>query len=236
MFSALRKRIHVSPATAIASLALVFAMSGGAYAAGHYLITSTKQIKPSVLRQLTGKAGANGASGLAGPQGPAGAQGGQGPQGPAGAAGAAGAKGEAGPKGENGKEGKPGTTGFTETLPSEKTETGAWFVRENKEETVNTPISFNIPLPAALDSTHVLFAPNNECPGTAENPKAAPGFLCVYTGVNFNGGVKLLAISKPYAPTFPPLLPGAGMAGAVISTEGQVEVNIASGTWAVTAE
>ncbi len=90
MFSALRRRIHVSPATTISSLALVFAMTGGAYAAGRYVITSTRQIKPSVLKQLQGKAGANGASGAQGASGPAGSQ---------------------GPAGANGKDGTPGTNG-----------------------------------------------------------------------------------------------------------------------------
>ena len=33
MFSAIRRQMHVSPATVIATLALVFAMTGGAYAA-----------------------------------------------------------------------------------------------------------------------------------------------------------------------------------------------------------
>jgi hypothetical protein len=50
----------------IASVALVFSMTGTGIAAGHYLITSTSQIKPSVLRALRGQPG---------PQGPAGAQG-----------------------------------------------------------------------------------------------------------------------------------------------------------------
>jgi hypothetical protein len=36
------------------TLALVFAMSGGAYAARRFVITSTKQIKPSVLKSLSG--------------------------------------------------------------------------------------------------------------------------------------------------------------------------------------
>ena len=95
MFSAIRRRLHVSPATAIATLALVFAMTGGAYAAKKYLITSTKQISPSVLKSLQGKAG------------PAGAQG---PGGPAGPQGPAGAKGENGTAGANGTNGTNGTS------------------------------------------------------------------------------------------------------------------------------
>jgi hypothetical protein len=95
MFSALRRRLHVSPATAIATLALVFAMTGGAYAAKKYLITSTKQISPSVLKSLKGKTGPAGPAGPAGAAGAgvAGAPGPQGPAGPGGPAGAAGANG-----------------------------------------------------------------------------------------------------------------------------------------------
>jgi hypothetical protein len=69
-------------------------MSGGALAANHYLINSTKQINPKVLKRLqghNGRSGARGATGQAGPAGPAGSQGpqggggtqgGVGPQGP----------------------------------------------------------------------------------------------------------------------------------------------------------
>jgi hypothetical protein len=42
MFQGLRRRI--TPSMLISTLALVFAMTGGAYAAKHYLITSMKQI------------------------------------------------------------------------------------------------------------------------------------------------------------------------------------------------
>lgn len=72
-----------SATTAIALLALFFALGGTAVAARHYLITSTSQIKPSVLRQLMGASGlAQGTPGAAGPQGPAGPTGPQGPAGP----------------------------------------------------------------------------------------------------------------------------------------------------------
>jgi hypothetical protein len=97
MFSIIRKR--VTYANVALTVALVFAMSGGAFAASKYLITSAKQIKPSVLKSLQGKAGPAGATGLAGA---AGAAGPQGPAGPKGDAGAPGAAGEPGASGTNG--------------------------------------------------------------------------------------------------------------------------------------
>jgi hypothetical protein len=57
-------------------VALFLALGGTAIAAKHYLITSTSQIKPSVLKSLKGNAGARG------PEGPAGPAGAQGPAGP----------------------------------------------------------------------------------------------------------------------------------------------------------
>jgi hypothetical protein len=66
-------------ANIMATIAVFLALGGGAaYAASHYLITKSSQIKPSVLASLKGKpgaagpAGANGGAGPAGPQGPAG--------------------------------------------------------------------------------------------------------------------------------------------------------------------
>jgi hypothetical protein len=87
-------RRHLNYANVIATLALVFAMSGGALAAKHYLITSTKQIKPSVLKSLKGNAGKTGATG------------------PAGAAGAAGKEGPQGKEGAKGEQGSPGVSGY----------------------------------------------------------------------------------------------------------------------------
>ncbi len=96
-----RKR-NLNYANVTATIALVLSMSGGALAATHYMISSTKQISPRVLRALKGNAGATGAtgpSGSVGPTGPAGgvgSAGGRGPTGPAGDAGTTGATGAAG--------------------------------------------------------------------------------------------------------------------------------------------
>jgi hypothetical protein len=81
-------RRRPSAATIIALLALFFALGGSAVAARHYLITSTSQIKPTVLKALRGTAGRVGPQGLQGPQGAQGAQGPAGAQGSAGPAGA----------------------------------------------------------------------------------------------------------------------------------------------------
>jgi Collagen triple helix repeat (20 copies) len=95
-------RRHLNYANVTATLALVFAMSGGALAANHYLINSTKQISPKVLTKLKGNAGPGGPTGPAGPVGAAGAAG---PSGPAGTAGAAGSQGKEGAAGKEGPAG-----------------------------------------------------------------------------------------------------------------------------------
>jgi hypothetical protein len=79
MPSALRSRLTY--ANVVATLALVFAMSGGALAATHYLITSTKQISPKVLKKLEGREGAAGATGKEGAAGKAGGNGANGSNG-----------------------------------------------------------------------------------------------------------------------------------------------------------
>lgn len=93
-----RIRARMTYANIAATAALVLAMAGSAAAASHYLITSTKQISPKVLRELR-REGPRGAAGAAGASGTAGTEGRQGPEG------------KPGPTGDTGPEGKPGPTG-----------------------------------------------------------------------------------------------------------------------------
>jgi Collagen triple helix repeat (20 copies) len=107
-------------ANVTATVALVFAFSGGAMAATHYLINSTSQINPKVLKQLRGArgrtgpegaAGATGSEGKAGKDGPPGVEGRQGPEGRRGLEGKTGFEGKRGREGPEGKEGPPGQEG-----------------------------------------------------------------------------------------------------------------------------
>ncbi len=255
MFSIIRKR--VTYANVAMTLALVFAMSGGAYAAGKYLITSTKQISPKVLKSLVGKtgpAGKNGANGANGVNGAPGEKGAQGPQGPQGVEGK---EGKAGEPGKEGKAGANGTTGFTKTLPPGETETGTWSWFSPVQGAVAIPISLTIPLSAKLAETQVHYinrsneevifpeatkgliftGPTEEkqkstqCLGSVEEPTAAPGNLCVYTGEN--SGFELLnhLFQNPATP-FPSTVE-TGTAGTVMWMSVSANSD-AYGTWAVT--
>src|SRR6185437_2218188 len=102
-------RARATYANVAATLALVLAMSGGALAAKRYLINSTKQINPKVLKKLHG---ARGARGSVGPNGLVGPQGITGPQG------------QRGPRGERGE---PGFSALS-LLPKGSTESGVFAV------------------------------------------------------------------------------------------------------------
>jgi len=93
-------RRHLSYANVTATLALVFAMSGGALAASHYVINSTKQINPKILKALKGRTGPHGAIGAAGAAGAAGV------------AGSRGSSGATGPQGSTGGTGPSGISGY----------------------------------------------------------------------------------------------------------------------------
>jgi hypothetical protein len=108
------RAIRVVRQNAVAWLALFVALTGTSVAASGYIITSTRQIKPAVLKKLHGPKGATGATGAAGPTGATGPQGKEGPQGAPGKTGLtgnSGLRGEAGTPGEKGEPGEPGEKG-----------------------------------------------------------------------------------------------------------------------------
>lgn len=210
-----------SAAFVFAIVALVAALGGGAYAASGALSGKQKKEVEKIAKKYAGKPGPTGAVG------------------PAGQAGASGAKGDTGPEGKAGSEGKqgqrglPGETGFTAVLPEGETETGTWAIGiALGNEAVLMPLSFNIPLEAAV-VPHLINAtgeevlegstqPSTVCQGTNAAPTAPPGQLCLYSG-RFEGF------------TIAPFLNESSTTGAVLAFVAAAEGAIGSGNWAATA-
>lgn len=214
-------RRHFSFAGVVAILALILAMSGGAWAAKKYLITSVNQISPSVLKKLKGKRGPRGREGTQGVEGKEGKQGPEGKEGK---------EGKEGPEGKEGKEGSPWTAGGT--LPSGKTETGVWDFGINFAAPAATPVSmsFPIPLASAIPTANVHFVAPAEtgvtgCPGTATNPKADPGHMCIYAQVLEN--VTYFTELGEYPHSYV-----SGVTAVFVASE---PTSQGRGTWAVTA-
>lgn len=300
MFQTIRK--HLNPTTAMAFIALIFAMTGGAFAAagnsGGGGGSGAKGPASSTALARTAKSKSKTKAGPRGPAGPKGAAGPIGPVGPVGPAGPAGAPGPQGNPGVNGLPGEPGAPGtsvtskekatgtigtckeggseFTAaenkktyacngregspwtaggTLPSGKTETGAWgvaampfFSSVANVAFAYAPVSFPIPLKAGLSQGHVhVIAPGEHgtgggtCPTTSEvaKPEAEPGNLCIFQFESasfplrrFN--VAGIEVQDPETGNEEE----AAATGAVIEVRAtKIEESVSVyGTWAVTAE
>jgi hypothetical protein len=253
-------RLHTRLGTAglaVAIVALIAALAGGAYAANGALTGKQKKEVEKIAKKFQGS-------------------------GPQGAPGISGAKGDVGPKGDVGNigptgksvfignaasceaggstievEGSPATkknicngkTGFTETLPAGKTETGAWTFENITSEPifiVRVAVSFDIPLAEELDATQVHYInaagkevtePGTEvtstvCLGSASNPTAKAGNFCVYAATESNTSSANILISKVEAAEGG----GASKSGALIKLFQSLSGAIATGSWAVTAE
>jgi hypothetical protein len=158
----------------------------------------------------------------------------------------------------NGKEGSPWTE--LGVLPAEQTETGTWVLSEVTVaalgNTVLSPVSFGLPLPEKLtwsadpatSQVHVVQASGEEfneetgeeeassvCLGTAENPTAAPGNLCVYVGELRNARLFNGSITNPFLEDHQGKS-GAGTTGAILRIlPNPTEIAAGFGTWAVAA-
>jgi hypothetical protein len=188
-----RIRAHLTYANVAATLALVFSMAGGALAAQHYLINSTRQINPKVLKTLRGKNGSRGALGPEGPQGVLGPQ---------------------GPKGNEGHTGPEGLSPLS-ALPSSRSASGVYGAEPiggPATGTITETVSFPIGLQGELSSLQVIYnavgANSTHCSGPG---KADSGFLCVYSAVSH--GVGPATIVNPEAAGQPG---GAGRHGFVL--------------------
>lgn len=242
MFSRFRARFG-TPGVVIAVIALVFAMAGGAYAAGGGLSGKQKKEVEKIAKKVSkpGPAGKQGPAGPAGPAGAAGAKGDAGAKGEKGEKGDKGDKGEKGERGEKGEEGPEGPEGAEGSpwpgggiLASKATEVGSWGTLVEATGLAITPLTFSIQLPGPIDETkvHVIEGtPNANCPGSSKEPKALPGHLCVYVGLK-EGGVTSIAVQDPAFGDGGSNL--VSRAGAVLNVEGPAE-SFAMGTFAVTA-
>jgi hypothetical protein len=219
----MRRRLTYANVTA--TLALFFAMSGGALAAKHYLLTSTKQISPKVMKALKGNVGKAGNEGREGHEGKEGKPGKEGPEG------------HEGRQGSEGHEGKVGPAGpYPTVLPSGATETGDWGGGYTAGGVAEYRIvaSFPIPLPATLQPSHVIYVASTaaeHCPGVSQ---AEHGYLCVYQKLIEHAETP--KSSDIFSADEGGKLEGAGIHGFEITLKANAAaLTTVSGTYAVTA-
>jgi hypothetical protein len=158
----------------------------------------------------------------------------------------------------NGKEGPPGKDGSPwvpeNALPENATETGTWAFGDTGTAGTNVAISFAIPLAADLPESNVHFiAPNGEesyiegferkqkaqstCTGSAANPTAPSGHLCIYTAFITGSTIygTQLVMSPSVAVEFEtPFKGSAGKSGARLLFIPMESGRKGWGAWAVT--
>lgn len=185
-------RMHEKLGTAgliIAVMALLAALGGTAFAAVDKLSSVEKKEVKKIAKKF---AGAPGAPGAAGPQGPQGPKGDTGP------------KGDAGTPGKNGTNGVNGENGMCSVsvpkceLPPGATMTGVWGFNSIDIERPLEQISFPLALPTEPTEVQIIGLgggyenPTEECPGTVQEPKAKPGFVCIYVSIFNNANIAFM--------------------------------------------
>jgi hypothetical protein len=225
------KRItgRLSFANVVSIVALFVALGGTSYAAIKLPknSVSSKQLKANSVTSSKVKNGSLLSQDFKAGQLPKGATGSPGAPGATGAKGATGSTGPAGP--------------ITGTLPSGVTLRGDYALRVSNSivgQRMQTAISFGLQLPSA-PVAHYIQAGGTvppQCSGTAANPGASPGNLCVFEFVvnNITAGTQTTfnaagtdGVADPW---------GAGIAATATAGDGTTAVDTrVRGTWAVTA-
>jgi len=147
-------------------------------------------------------------------------------------------KGKPGPTGPSGPSGSPGQTGaagstgaYPTVLAHGQTERGVFAGESddagNPSAHTYAAISFPIALASAPNATIIQVGgtPPAECPGSAANPQATAGNLCIYVKSS-SGTATIFDPSEPSR--------GAGPLGSNVSVVSS-GVTWAYGSWAVTA-
>jgi hypothetical protein len=234
---------------AVAIVALVAALGGTALATGRLSGAEKALIKKEVKKYA-----------VAGPQGEAGANGKDGAQGPKGEPGEVGPQ---GPTGRQGRPGPPGEFGACSeeepecALPFGSTVTGNWSVSApaGGSSVIHMPINLPVQIEPDLEytpNTHIVWIGTEiesqservskngnpyltaDCPGTPADPKARPGYLCVYGKElsNFQDFVYKQP-EFPWGTRTPDLSGGAVLTWKIQNSS---EAAFAKGSWAYTAE
>jgi Collagen triple helix repeat (20 copies) len=252
-------RIHDKLGTAgliIAVVALIAALGGTAFAAAGLNGKQKKEVK-KIAKKFAGKPGAPGAQGAKGDAGSQGAKGDQGETGKEGPRGVPGATGEAGAcSGEkpectlpseatligawsvSGGEGDTALAPISFDLRVAPAPTAlfpvevAGFQLAKTLEDGGVSSAWFGPKPnleSAQDAQEDAAAYAEACPGDVEDPAAAPGFLCIYSGQESG---------SPEIPTSQTsLIEAANEYGIVLAAHmGSGGGSSVQGSWAVTAE
>jgi hypothetical protein len=180
-----RIRSRLTYANAMATVAVFVALGGVGYAAAKLPRNSVgaRQLKKEAVTpaKLSLKSKAT----LTGPAGRTGATGPRGPEGPRGL------------RGEKGETGNPGSSALLSTeLKRDLTLRGRFNIDElatQAGQIHGDSISFGFTLAAAPTVEKIGSTPTANCPGNVEDPRAAPGFLCLYrqteSDVEFIGSI-----------------------------------------------
>jgi hypothetical protein len=140
-----------------------------------------------------------------------------------------------GARGARGPQGAPGP--FPSVVPSGKTLTGVWTIGTTAtaaNQYTNAAVSFDFPFATAPQPELVISGGKNDaptkCTGTANAPKAARGYLCVYVATRINSSAL-----QPYSPLTNSIYTATRFGWGIYAGSAAAGNVVDQGTWAATA-